>query len=64
MRYKDKHEFIELFGNAQTIATMKEMLPLLYEPALEIYQHGDLPAVVDEIFGLMKRYPLNTPDRD
>jgi hypothetical protein len=55
MRLKDKTEFIELFGDRDTIQIMKEFLPLLYEPIFEIYQQGDLPHVVDEFFGLIKK---------
>jgi hypothetical protein len=54
MRKKDKETFIEIFGQEEMIQLMKEVLPVIYEPLIDVYAHADAGEFFNEFFLLLK----------
>jgi len=55
MRRKDKNEFINWMGDEQTISLLKELMPVFYEPLVEIYSHANMPEFLGSMFKFQKK---------
>eukprot|EP01114_Cavostelium_apophysatum_P009151 TRINITY_DN22229_c0_g1_i1.p1 TRINITY_DN22229_c0_g1~~TRINITY_DN22229_c0_g1_i1.p1 ORF type:complete len:597 (-),score=163.64 TRINITY_DN22229_c0_g1_i1:72-1862(-) len=55
MRRKDKEQFIDMLGDETFSELVKSILPVFYEPLVEIYAHANMADFLGEVFRMIKR---------